>query len=106
MMHKNFQNYTVKIRSYTTFVVLFYLLFSSGLDMGSEKHLNFRNVGLVPSVPNWMLICTRTKQEGPQSCTIHAKVPIKSSCFQRESFVKSVKILGKLVKGSVHGVEP
>lgn len=73
--------------------------------MGSEKHLNFRNVGLVPSVSKWMLICTRTKQEGPQSCTVHAKVPIKSASFKRESFVKSVEVLGKLVKESVHSVD-
>jgi len=54
-----------------------------GLGMCPEKHLNFRNMGLLPSVPQEMPFCKRTKQEQPVlSNPVHAKVPMKSACLK------------------------
>lgn len=41
MVFKNFQNYTVKIRSCATSVVLFHLLFSSRAGHGLRKTFEF-----------------------------------------------------------------
>lgn len=51
-----------------------------------EKHLNFRNMDLAPSVPKQMLAGIRTKQEEPQTCImIHGKNNLKNQPASRGS---------------------